>query len=103
MELVVKGGNARSKALEAITAASEGKFDLADEKMQECKDFLEEAHGFQTEMIQAEAAGNSQCEVSLMLIHGQDHLMNAMTVRDLAQKMIVMYHKIYNKNQEEGK
>jgi len=101
-ELVVNGGDARSKALEAIAAAKDGDFALADENMQKCKDSLGKAHAFQTEMIQAEAAGDSKYEVSLLMVHGQDHLMNAMTVKDLAGQMIEMYQIIYDQR-EEGK
>ena len=30
-------------------------------------------------------------DITLLMVHAQDHLMNAMTVRDLAQEMIAMY------------
>lgn len=96
MELVVNGGNARSHALEAISAAREKNFELAKQKMKEAKDSISKAHHFQTDMIQAEAAGE-HTEVSLVLVHGQDHLMNAMTVMDLAEQMIEMYRIIYSK------
>lgn len=90
MELVVNGGDARSKALEAITAASKQEFELAEDKMKECNESLNKAHAFQTNLIQKEMNGE-KTEISLIMIHGQDHLMNAMTVRDLAVRMIDMY------------
>ncbi|SHO45270.1 PTS lactose/cellobiose transporter subunit IIA [Anaerocolumna xylanovorans] len=90
MELVVNGGDARSKALEAIAAASKQNFDLAEEKMKECNESLNKAHIFQTELIQKELNGEPTT-LSLILVHGQDHLMNAITVRDLAIHMIEMY------------
>lgn len=96
MELVVNGGNARSSALEAISAAREKDFELAGQKMEEAKESISKAHRFQTDMIQAEAAGE-HTEVNLVLVHGQDHLMNAMTVMDLAEQMIEMYRIIYSK------
>lgn len=91
IELVVNGGNAKSKALEAIKAAKEGEFELAEKKIQEANESLVRAHEFQTNIIQAEAAGETKTEVTLLMVHGQDHLMNAMTVRDLAIEMIDMY------------
>ena len=91
MELVVNGGDARSKALEALMAAREGDFELAEKRMQECNESLNQAHHFQTSLIQKEMSGESQEKVSLIMVHGQDHLMNAMTVRDLAVEMIEMY------------
>lgn len=94
MELVVNGGNARSKALEAITAAGKGDFETAEAKMTECQEALILAHHSQTDLLQAEVNGQPTT-VTLLLVHAQDHLMNAITVRDLAQQMIQMYRKLY--------
>lgn len=90
MELVVNGGNARSKSMEAIKAAKARNFELAKEKIKEANEALNNAHNFQTSLIQDEAAGKG-VEISLLMVHAQDHLMNAMTVRDLAKEMISMY------------
>ncbi|EHJ01757.1 phosphotransferase system PTS lactose/cellobiose-specific IIA subunit [Clostridium sp. DL-VIII] len=90
MELVINGGNARSKAMAAIKAAKGGDFELAKEKIKEANEALNKAHDFQTKLIQKEAAGES-VEISLLMVHAQDHLMNAMTVRDLAKEMVFMY------------
>ena len=96
MELVVNGGDAKSKALEAITVAGQGRFDLAEDKMKECEGSLNKAHTFQTDLIQRQLNGEN-LEVNLLLVHGQDHLMNAITVRDLAFQMIELYKFIYQK------
>lgn len=98
MELVVNSGEARNKAMEAIEAAEHGDFETAAEKMQACSQTLEKAHEFQTKLLSDEAGGESTTPVSLILIHGQDHLMNAMTVRDLACHMISMCRIMYKKS-----
>lgn len=90
MELVVNGGDARSKAMQAVRAAKKGDFELAKQKIKEANEALGKAHEIQTNLIQNEAAGE-HVQVSLLMVHAQDHLMNAMTVRDLAQEMIDMY------------
>ena len=95
MELVVNGGNARSSAIEAINAARDRDFATAEAKMAECAETLNAAHEFQTKLLSEEANGN-KTECSLLLVHGQDHLMNAMTVRDLAEQMIEMYKIMYS-------
>lgn len=97
MELVVNSGEARNNALEAIEAAQKQDFKLADTKMRDCEEVLSKAHAFQTKLLSQEAGGEGQTPISLILIHGQDHLMNAMTVRDLARHMIQMCHLIYEK------
>lgn len=95
IELVVNGGNAKNKAIEAIEAAKKGEFKEADEKIKEANDYITKAHEFQTGIIQKEAAGEEAMKVSLLMVHGQDHLMNAMTTKDLAVQMVDLCKLIY--------
>lgn len=95
MELILNGGNARNCALEAIAAARLKNVDEAQAKLKESDEFIRRAHKFQTELITLEA-NDKKTEISLILVHGQDHLMNAMTVRDMAEQMIAMYDTIYS-------
>ncbi len=97
-ELVMNGGNAKSKSIEAIRAAKKGDFELAAKKIEEANKYLMIAHEFQTGIIQKEASGEGTTEVSLLMVHGQDHLMNAITTRDLAVEMTDMYKIIYKNN-----
>lgn len=87
MELVVNGGDARSCALEAIRAARANDFEEAEACLKHADEALQKAHEIQTSMIQKEAAGE-HIEVQLLMVHAQDHLMNAMTVKDLAVEII---------------
>lgn len=89
MELVVHAGDARSLAIQAIRDARAGNFSLAHQHLQEASDAMLEVHTAQTDLIQSEVNGNS-IPVSLLLVHAQDHVMNAMTVKDLAAEMIQM-------------
>lgn len=92
MGLIMYGGDAKGKAIEAIEAAKAGDFDLADEKMNEANESLVTAHHSQTNLLTSEAQGDS-VEISLLLIHGQDHLMNAITFIDLAKEVIDIHRK----------
>lgn len=103
MELIVNGGNAKGNALQAITAASEGDFDKADELMDKCRVSLNKAHEMQTELIQAEINGDESVHVTLLMVHAQDHLMNAITTKDLAECIITLSKKIYSTDIEEEK
>ncbi|MGL5435321.1 MAG: PTS lactose/cellobiose transporter subunit IIA [Lachnospiraceae bacterium] len=87
MELVVNGGDARSSALEAIRAAREKDFEEATACLKRADEALHRAHEIQTSLIQKEAGGE-HIEVQLLMVHAQDHLMNAMTVKDLAVEII---------------
>ena len=92
MELLVGGGNARSLALEALHAAREEDFEKADTFFKECDEALLGIHQIQTELIQKEAGGQHM-EVQLLMVHAQDHLMNAMTVRDLSGEIVEILRK----------
>lgn len=89
-QIILYAGNGRSSAMEAIQEAKEGNFDEADSKLVEAGEELTKAHSFQTKLIQDEANGEG-AQVNVILIHSQDHLMNAMTVRDLATEIVEIY------------
>lgn len=95
-ELVVNGGDARSKALEALKAAREKDFEKAEELLKLSDESILRAHEFQTNLIQSALNMESEEEsyASLLMVHGQDHLMDAMVVRDLAKEMLEMYRMI---------
>lgn len=93
MQLIVNSGDARSKAMEAITCAKAGNFSESAERIREAKESLTKAHEFQTSLIQEEASGNVE-KVTILMAHAQDHLMNAITVIDMASEFVDLYAKI---------
>ena len=54
---------------------------------------IKEAHRVQTDLIQKEAGGE-KTEVTLLMVHAQDHLMNAITVKELASEFVELYKKM---------
>lgn len=91
--IILHAGNARSSAFEAIAAAKRSDEALVQAKLEEAETSFLEAHKLQTELLQEEARGTSN-EMSVLLVHAQDHLMTAMTVKELANEMIDMITKI---------
>lgn len=94
MGLIANGGNAKSLAFEAIRLAKKGDIEGAREKLKESDKSLLEAHNSQTGMLTKEAQGDHM-HVTLLVVHSQDHLMNAITFRDLAGEMVDLYEKLY--------
>ena len=90
MNLVVNSGEARSIAMEAIELARQGQFEEAAAKIAEARETINAAHNFQTELVQKEI-NNDPVPMSLLMCHGQDHLITAMVVIDLAEKFIEVY------------
>jgi PTS system cellobiose-specific IIA component len=87
--IIMHAGDARSHALEALRYAREHNFIEAEASMAKAKTDLLGAHQIQTELLQAEAGGKKQ-EISLLLIHAQDHLMTAILAKDLIEEIIFM-------------
>ncbi|MFV0558746.1 MAG: PTS lactose/cellobiose transporter subunit IIA [Enterococcus sp.] len=93
MGLIIYGGNAKSDAMEAIAAAKDHDFILAEEKLAAAEESLVEAHHAQTGMLTQEAQGNHM-EVTLLTVHSQDHLMTAIAFTDLAKEIVELHRRM---------
>lgn len=91
--IIAHSGEAKSSCMEAIGHAKKGEFKQADICMEDANKKLGLAHECQTTLIQSEAQGN-ETKFSLLMIHAQDHLMNTITIRDMAGEFIDMYKTI---------
>lgn len=91
--MIANGDNAKSLAFEAIRKAKKG----VREKLKESDKSSLEAHNSQTNMLTKEAQGNHM-NITLLVVHSQDHLMTAITFRDLAGEMVDLYEKLYKSN-----
>ncbi|ALS78431.1 MULTISPECIES: PTS lactose/cellobiose transporter subunit IIA [Planococcus] len=91
--IILHAGNARSSSMEAIALAKNYKFDESRKKIAEAEEEFTIAHQQQTKLLQEEANGEVNL-ISVILVHAQDHLMTAITVKDLASEMIDMYEKM---------
>ncbi len=89
MQIIVNSGEARSLCLNALKLARQRQFEEAEELLFQAKERLSAAHSVQTTLIQDEIRGET-VPISLIMIHAQDHLMNAQTVRDLVTEMIMI-------------
>lgn len=91
--IISAAGDAQSTMLEALGKAREGAFAAADEMMNRADQMLVKAHKSQTGLIMKEARGEKS-EYCVLMVHAQDHLMNAMLSRQLIREMIRMYQEI---------
>ena len=88
--LILNAGNSKSKSMMAIEEARDYNFAEAEALIKEAREDLRLAHQTQTELIQGEARGEKQ-EVSLMMVHAQDHLTTAMMMADQAEEFLNIY------------
>ncbi|WP_143317960.1 PTS lactose/cellobiose transporter subunit IIA [Clostridium sp. HBUAS56017] len=92
IEIVAFAGDARTKYIEAMNAATDGEFDKAEKLIEEGNDCIQEAHKVQTNMIQMEARGE-KVDVSFLMVHAQDHLMTVMLLRDVVKGFLKLSKK----------
>ena len=91
-EIVAYAGDARSKLLEALTAAQNGKFDQAESLVEEANTCIANAHKAQTSLLAKEAQGDD-IAYSVTMMHGQDHLMTTLLLKDLMKHLIELYRR----------
>lgn len=90
MTLIAHAGDARTLAFQALQAAKKHDFEQADRLMEESEKASVLAHKGQTDLLVAEANGD-KVDVSILLIHSQDHLMTSMLAQELIREMIELY------------
>lgn len=93
MELIIHAGEARSSSMQALQAARKHNWQEADALLASARDAAREAHKIQTALIGADE-GCGKIPVNLIMVHAQDHLMNAMLCRDLVEELIYLHRQV---------
>ena len=91
MGIIMSGGNAKGLAFQAIQQAKAGEFAEAESSLNEASEQLREAHDVQTDLLTRLAQGE-KIGWNLYMVHAQDHLMNAITFKDLAVEVVGQEH-----------
>jgi cellobiose PTS system EIIA component len=94
MTLIAGAGDSKSHAMEAIYNAKDGHFEEARACIARSRDALVSTHDLQTDLIRNEMSGESKTEATLLMMHAQDHLMSAITTRELAEEIIELYKRL---------
>jgi len=97
MELIINAGDARSNSMEALRYARQQKWDGAEDALKAATDSIRVAHHIQTSLI-SEDEGCGKIPVNLIMVHAQDHLMNAMLCRELAEEIIFLHKQLASVN-----
>lgn len=95
-QIIMSAGEARSIAMEALSLAKKGDIEAASKSLDEARIEIYKAHEYQTSLLNLETNGKKDM-INILLIHSQDHLMNAMTVLDLTEEFISLYELVFNK------
>jgi cellobiose PTS system EIIA component len=95
-EIISNVGMGKSLAIEAIREARKYKYTEAEEKLNKAKEYLLQGHHAHSNLIQKEAAGE-KLEFSLIIMHAEDQLISAETIKDLAIEIIEMHKDLNSK------
>ena len=87
MNIIINAGDCKNHAYMALNMVNEGKYEEAEKEIELANDALAKAHDAQTEMLQKEASGE-KIELSILFVHAQDHLMTAISEKNLIEQII---------------
>ena len=96
MSLILYGETREKLCHGGCLGCQGGRFCKGRGKAKAAQQSLTLAHHAQTEMLTREAEGNPM-EVSLLMVHGQDHLMTGMMFLDLAKELVDVYRRLEEK------
>lgn len=92
-QMISAVGMAKSSYVEAMRAAAKGAFEEAAAKIKEGDTFYAKGHDAHSDLIAQEANGNP-VQISLILMHAEDQMMSAETIRLMAEENIKLYQKL---------
>ena len=90
--IISSAGDSKGKAFEALRKVKEGDYEGARALMEESRKIDLEAHKIQTKLIQSEMDPDAEKpEISLLMVHAQDHYMTSQLARDLIETLIEVF------------
>ncbi|CAM3930204.1 N,N'-diacetylchitobiose-specific phosphotransferase enzyme IIA component [Vibrio aerogenes CECT 7868] len=93
MGIIVNAGQSRSLCFEALSCAKAGNFAQAETLLEQANEFAKEAHLVQTKLIE-EDEGTGKTQMTLVMVHAQDHLMTSILAKELITELISVYKRL---------
>ena len=91
-EIVAYSGDARSTLLQLLKEARQGNFNNVDALLADPDENINLAHRSQTQILAAEASGDNM-DMGFFFVHGQDHLMTTILLRDVIGDLVELYRR----------
>lgn len=88
--IILHSGNAKTEIHQAFKSMRASDFNKAQQQLENANEEVLKAHQSQTELLQTYARG-TKVEMEMIMVHAQDHLMNTMTLREIALEMVHLY------------
>ncbi len=90
--IIANAGESKSASIAAIEAARDGKFDEADQLMEESEKAYLAAHDAHLQILAAEGQ-EEPVPMTFLLVHAANHLSNAEIAKDMAEQLIAILRK----------
>lgn len=94
-QIISAVGTAKSLYIEAMKIAESGDFETAKAKIKEGEDIFVQGHSAHSSLIQKEASGEGVTP-NLLLLHAEDQLMAAETIKIMAEEIIRLNQRLYS-------
>lgn len=92
MTIIASAGETRSLCIEALREAREDNFAKAEELLAQAETAIHDAHKAQMDLLVEEANGE-KADISILLIHAQDHFMTSLLALDMAREIVELQKK----------
>lgn len=92
-QLILHAGNAKSLAMEAMTAAQKNDFDLSEKKIFEAGEELTIAHKSQYDLL-AKYSGGERIDADILIVHAQDHVSGAALTIEMAKEIVALNKRV---------
>lgn len=90
-EILAHVGSAKSSYIEAIEAARTGDFEEADQLLTAGDEAYHQGHELHFQMLQKDVSGEQKATFSLILLHTEDQMASAETLRVVAKGFSDVY------------
>ena len=91
--MIAAAGDAQALQFKALDDAKKADFAASQKKMEEADALLIKAHQLQTDLIKQEADGQKN-DISVLLIHAQGYVNNAVLNKKLVEQIIEIYQEL---------
>lgn len=92
LTMISYAGAAKTKVMSAMEKAAKGDFQSAEKLIDEADNDLQISHQAQTNVVFKDCENgdisNSEINISALMVHAMDQVMNAMAMRDMAYEII---------------
>lgn len=93
-QLILHAGNAKSFAMEAMSAAGEYNFEKASERIKQAEEEIAIAHKSQYDLL-SDYSNGKDVPLDILMVHAQDHISGAQLVIEMAKEIIKLNQNIY--------